>query len=85
MINNGFTKIDLSKYKVEKKRKVHRWQELANQICTELYVPTNERGLIYKICYENPESFIEHCFRETKELAKGSKKSHYFVKLVHKR
>lgn len=86
--NDGLLKIDLSRYQKpqEKKRAIHRWQELALTIIKELKVPAYERGLIFKICCENPEAYVEHCFNETKECAKDmSRASHYFVKLIYKK
>lgn len=86
---SGFTNLfdNIKKYedKSSKKKKVFRWQELAEKICIDFKVPKGEQGLIYKICYELPESFVEHCYRETKELAKGDKRHHYFVKVVYKK
>ena len=69
----------------KKPKKVQPWQLLGERICKELKVPKEEQKLIYKACYENPEPYIEHCFQETKELAKGELKHHYFIKLVYKK
>ena len=74
-------RIEFKKPVVKKTKKVFPWQLLADRICKELKVPKHEQGLIFKICYENPEAYVEHCFNETKELASGNA-SHYFVKVV---
>ena len=79
------TSINLNQYKtLEKpKKRIFRWQELATQINHDLKVPFNMQKVVFKICYENPEDYVEHCFNETKELAKENKVL-YFIKLVNK-
>lgn len=63
-------------------REIEPWQQLAIEICEEFNVK-QDKGLIFKVCKNYNPAFIRHCFEETKELARGEKASHYFIKLVY--
>ena len=80
---------DLLKQRVQKvptkKITTQPWQELAVEICKELRVEGSQRGIIFKACKNNNDAYVRHCFEETKELAKGDKASHYFIKLIYKK
>jgi hypothetical protein len=66
-----------------KKKAVYPWQELAVKICKELKVPPKEQGNIFRVCKIFPLPFVEHAFNETRELAAGDLRSHYFIKVLY--
>lgn len=76
---SGFEPINL------RKKVIKQWQELALQIIKEFKVVKEEQGLIFKVCKQFPTAYVLHSFLETKELAKGPLRSHYFIKLVFKK
>jgi hypothetical protein len=73
---------DIFKSKKITKAPAHMWQEMALKIITELNVPPFKRSSVFKVCKNLERNFIEKCFDDTKELAKGKDAWRYFFKLT---
>ena len=65
-----------------KKPPAYEWQDLALRIIKELGIPNFKRSAVFKVCKENPKSYIESCLNETKELCRSGAKWKYFFKLI---
>ena len=86
IINTGPEKIkDLLGKKPAKQPPAYPWQEFALKIIDELNIPSKKRNSVFKVCKENPKSFLEKCLNDTKELCKTGEKWRYFFKLVDKK
>jgi hypothetical protein len=73
---------EIFKNREVKKAPAYAWQDFALKIIEELAIPNFKRNSVFKICKEYDRAYIEKCFDDTKELAKGSEKWKYFFKLV---
>ena len=62
----------------------YEWQDFALRIINELGIPGFKRSAVFKVCKENPKSYIERCLNETKELCRSGAKWKYFFKLINK-
>ena len=65
-----------------KKPPAYEWQDFALRIINELGIPGFKRSAVFKVCKENPKSYIERCLNETKELCRSGTKWKYFFKLI---
>lgn len=84
-INKGFEDLKaILKTKATKKPPAYEWQELALRIINELNIPNFKRNSVFKVCKNNPKSFIERCLNDTKELCQTGEKWKYFFKLIEK-
>ncbi len=73
---------DIFKNKQTIKAPAYAWQDMALKIINELGVPPFKRSSVFKICKDLDRNFVEKCFDDTKELAKGSEAWRYFFKLA---
>jgi len=73
---------DIIKQKKAVKPPAYPWQDFALKIIDELNVPPQKRNSVFKVCKENPKSFVEKCLNETKELCQTGEKWKYFFKLA---
>ena len=76
---------DLFSSKKSTKPPAYPWQDFALRIIKELSIPAFKRNSVFKICKENPKSFIETCLNDTKELCQTGQKWKYFFKLAGKK
>ncbi len=73
---------DIFKNKQKVKAPAYAWQDMALKIINELGVPNFKRSSVFKVCKELDRNFVEKCFDDTKELAKGQDAWRYFFKLT---
>ncbi len=73
---------DIFKNKKPVKAPAYIWQEMALKIINELGVPPFKRSSVFKICKDLERNFVEKCFDDTEELAKGGDAWRYFFKLT---
>jgi len=73
---------DILKQKKTLKPPAYPWQDFALKIIDELNVPPQKRNSVFKVCKENPKSFIEKCLNETKELCQTGERWKYFFKVL---
>ncbi|MCU0680306.1 MAG: hypothetical protein MUF50_03335 [Planctomycetes bacterium] len=60
----------------------YAWQDLALRIIKELSIPNFKRSAVFKVCKENPSTFINICLNDTKELCQGGEAWKYFFKII---
>lgn len=73
---------NIFKSKPHIKAPAYAWQDMALKIINELGVPNFKRSSVFKVCKELDRNFVEKCFDDTKELAKGKDAWRYFFKLT---
>ncbi len=85
--DNGFENIGdiFQKKEPIQKGPAYKWQDLALWVIKELNIPKNKKSSVFKVCKENPRTFVEQCLNDTKELCQNKEKWRYFFKLVTQR
>ena len=75
---------DLMKKRVVKKAPAYQWQDLALTVITDLSIPPEKRGSIFRACKQYSRQQVERALNDTKELCKSGEQWRYFFKIIGK-